>query len=70
MTDYTGEDDQDSNIKKILKLVNKRAIEKAFKQGVGALLEEAWRLRDEEGMYFENDEERITELIEENFITI
>lgn len=71
LTTYSDDTEIDeSHIRKIIQVVNRRAMDKAFKQGVGALQEEVWRLRDEEGQYVESEEDKVTELLTMNFINI
>ena len=62
---------EDSNRKKVAKWVdtlNKSTVSKAFRQGIGALQDELWRLCHEEGVMIEDEERQITELLTKDFI--
>jgi len=79
LMDFSGEgaseDDEteskhEREIRQLLTSLNKRATEKAFKHGVGALQDELWRLCHEEGVMIENEERQVTELLTRDFIQL
>ena len=55
---FSGEEDDSVRIRvsKMVKQVNSRATEKAFRSGIGALQDELWRMCHEEGVMIENEE--------------
>ena len=66
LTSYSPDgsgDIKEDQIRKIVQTLNKKALDKAFNSRVGALQEEIWRLRDEEGEMIEDDEEKMTEIL-------
>ena len=73
LTNYSPdacEDIKEEQIRKIVQTLNKKTLDKAFNSRVGALQEEIWRLRDEEGEIIEDDEEKMTEILGSLFIHI
>mgnify|MGYP007013069969 CR=1 FL=1 len=71
LTTYSDETDiEEADIRKTIDKINKRALSKAFQKGVGTLQDEVWRLSEEEGHIFENEEEQVTQLVTRHFITI
>lgn len=71
LTTYTDQGDiEEAHIVQIVRAINEKALKKAFQKGIGTLQDEVWRLREEEGLYFENEEEKVTELVTRHFIHI
>ena len=71
---YSADSDfeqEQEKVRKIVNKVNKAAATRAFQNGlIRPLQDEIWRLREEEGMVIEDEEDKINELLAEHFIQI